>query len=50
MALLVRTLSRALGRDSDVEMLKTIAIFCGLGLLVSLLFLLYGIDLNPGLF
>jgi hypothetical protein len=50
MALLIRTLSRALGSESDIETLKTIAIFSGVGLLVSLLFLIYGIDLNPGSF
>ena len=50
MALLIRTLSRALGSESDIETLKTIAIFSGVGLLISLLFLIYGIDLNPGSF
>ena len=50
MAVLLRTLARALGIDSDVETLKIIAIFSGLGLLVSLLFLVYGIDLSPGFF
>jgi hypothetical protein len=31
-------------------MLKTIAMFCGVGLTVSLLLASYGLDLSPGLF
>jgi hypothetical protein len=36
-AAIARVLSRASGTDVDVETLKTIAIFCGAGLVVSLL-------------
>jgi hypothetical protein len=50
MAALVRTFSRASALLSDAEPLKIIAIFCGIGLLVSLLFLTYGLDLSPGFF
>ena len=32
-----KMLSRIMGRDVDIEELKIIAIFCGVGLLVSLL-------------
>jgi len=32
-----KVLSRIMGRDVDVEELKVVAIFCGVGLLVSLL-------------
>jgi len=51
MTALTRTLSRALGIEIDVETLKTIVIFSGFGLTVSLvLALAYGLDLSPGFF
>jgi hypothetical protein len=51
MTALARTLSRALGVEIDVELLKTIAIFCGVGLAASLLLALtFGLDLSPGFF
>jgi hypothetical protein len=34
----------------DSEQLKIIAILCSIGLLVSLLFVTYGVDLSPGIF
>jgi hypothetical protein len=37
MAAIARILSRASGTEVDVETLKTIGIFCGVGLVVSLL-------------
>jgi hypothetical protein len=37
MTAIARALSRASGTQVDVEMLKTIVIFCGVGLVVSLL-------------
>jgi hypothetical protein len=40
-------LSRATGRNVDVETVETTIIFCGIGLLVLLLFLTYGLDLSP---
>jgi hypothetical protein len=40
-------LSRATGRNVDVETAETTIIFCGVGLLVLLLFLTYGLDLSP---
>lgn len=47
-------LAYALSRVSSVEVeahpLKAIAILCGAGLFVSLLFAAYGIDLSPGFF
>jgi hypothetical protein len=46
--------SHITGSDSEIETLKTIAIFCGAGLIVSLLcvlfFMTYGLDLSPGFF
>lgn len=51
MATLARFLSQASGIEIDVETLRTIAIFSGAGLLLSLVLLLtYGIDLSPGFF
>lgn len=47
-------IARALWRDStrrvDVETLKTIGMFCGAGLAVSLLLVSYGLDPGPGFF
>jgi hypothetical protein len=51
MAAIVRVLSRALPKESlEIEILKQVALFCGAGLLVSLLMLTYGLDLSAGLF
>ena len=50
MTALAQALSRALATVNDVEVLKQIALFCGAGLLVSLLMLTWGLDLSPGLF
>jgi hypothetical protein len=50
MAALARTLARAFGTEVDVEVLKIIAICCGVGLLVSLVIASYGVDLSPGFF
>jgi hypothetical protein len=50
MATLAKVLSRASGTQVDVETLKTIMMFCGVGLTVSLLLASYGVDLSPGFF
>jgi len=51
MAALVRVLLQASKTtDVDVETLKTVAMFCGVGLFVSLLFATYGLDLSAGFF
>lgn len=50
MAAIAKALSRALGSDIGVETLKTLAMFCGVGLFVSLLFATYGLDLSAGFF
>ncbi len=51
MAALARVLSGISGTEIDVETLKTLVIFCGLGLLVSLVGVLaYGLDLSGGFF
>jgi hypothetical protein len=52
MTALVHALSRAFQSDTEDDSLNIVAIFSGLGLLVSLLsvlfFLFYGFDLGPG--
>jgi hypothetical protein len=51
MAAIARALGRAFpGVDIDVETLKIIAIFCGVGLVVSLLLATQGLDMSPGFF
>jgi hypothetical protein len=50
MTTLARALSRASGTDIEVETLKTVAIFSGVSLFVSLLLMSYGLDLSPGFF
>jgi hypothetical protein len=42
-------LSRVLS-DDERDSLKKIALFCGVGLLVSLVCMTYGLDLSPGFF
>jgi hypothetical protein len=49
-AAIARVLSRVSGTEPGVETLKTIALFCGLGLFVSLLMATYGLDLSAGFF
>jgi hypothetical protein len=48
--MIAKTISRISGVELDSETLKTIIMFCGIGLTVSLMCLSYGIDLSPGLF
>jgi hypothetical protein len=50
MATIAKALSRVSGTQVDVETLKTIVMFCGVGLTVSLLLASYGLDLSPGFF
>jgi hypothetical protein len=50
MTAIARVLARVSGTQVDVEALKTIAMFCGVGLTVSLLLASYGLDLSPGFF
>jgi hypothetical protein len=50
MSTFVRTLYRAFYSASEIEILKHLLMFCGAGLLVSLLAMTYGIDLSPGFF
>jgi hypothetical protein len=53
MAVLVQALSRvSAGTSEEIETLKLIALFCAAGLLVSVLFAVYGpaADLTSGFF
>jgi tRNA A37 threonylcarbamoyltransferase TsaD len=52
MAAIARVLSRAFpATNVEIETLKTIALFCGVGLVVSLLLVAtYGLDLSAGFF
>jgi hypothetical protein len=51
MAAIARVLSRAFpATNIEVETLKTIALFCGVGLVVSLLLMTIGMDLSAGFF
>ncbi len=50
MTAIVHALSRAFRSADESDALKQIALFCGAGLLVTLLCLSYGLDLSPGFF
>jgi hypothetical protein len=50
MATIAKAISRVSGTQVDIETLKTIAIFCGAGLTVSLLLASLGLDLSAGFF
>jgi hypothetical protein len=50
MAAFAKALSRISGTNVDIETLKTIIMFCGVGLTVSLMLMSYGLDLSAGLF
>jgi hypothetical protein len=50
MTALAQALSHASGTRIDVKSLRIVAMFCGAGLLVSLLFASYGLDLSLGFF
>jgi hypothetical protein len=48
--MIAKILSRPSGINLDIETLKTIIMFCAVGLTVSLMCLSHGIDLSPGVF
>jgi hypothetical protein len=50
MTALVQVLSKFGGTNVETETLKLLAIFCGAGLAVSIVFATYGLDLSPGFF
>jgi hypothetical protein len=50
MTAIAKVLSRVSRTEGNPEPLKVVAIFCGVGLLLSLVFISYGLDLSPGFF
>jgi hypothetical protein len=51
MTAIAKALANAMPAISpDVDILKTVALFCGAGLFVSLLVASYGLDLSAGFF
>ena len=50
MATIARVLSRTSGTSVDVETIKTLVMFCGVGLTVAVMLASYGVDLSPGVF
>jgi hypothetical protein len=51
MAAIARVLARNFRITAlEVETLKQLSMFCGAGLLVSLILMTYGLDLSPGFF
>jgi hypothetical protein len=49
MAAIAKALSRATGIEIDVDTLRPVLIFCGVGLLLSLLLMINGCDLGTSL-
>jgi hypothetical protein len=47
---LVQALSRLGGTNVEIETLKLLSMFCGAGLLISIVFATYGLDLSSGFF
>jgi hypothetical protein len=51
MTAIASVLARVFSASSpQTDALKLVALFCGAGLLVSLLLMTYGVDLSPGFF
>lgn len=50
MSAIAHALSRTFRLAGEADDLTQIALFCGAGLLVSLICLYYGLDLSPGFF
>jgi hypothetical protein len=50
MTALVQALSRLSGAETESDIFTIVALFCGVGLLVSLALATYGLDLSPGFF
>jgi hypothetical protein len=50
MTAMARIVSNASGANVDAETLRTVLMFCAVGLTVSLLAASYGVDLSPGFF
>jgi hypothetical protein len=48
MVAVARALSRAFRTRLDIEAVKSLAVFCGAGLLISLLLAMRGVDIGTG--
>jgi hypothetical protein len=46
MTAVAKVISRARETQSDVEIFQTVALFCGIGLVASLLLLIGGLDIS----
>jgi hypothetical protein len=46
MTAVAKVISRARDTQSDVEIFQTVAVFCGVGLVASLILLIGGLDLS----
>jgi hypothetical protein len=47
---LVQALLRVSGTETETDVLAIVVMFCGVGLVVSLICATYGLDLSPGFF
>ena len=50
MTAIAKAISRTVGLEVEIETLKTIVMFCAVGLTVSMMCASYGLDLSPGFF
>jgi hypothetical protein len=50
MTALVHALSRVSRAEIEIDAFTAVALFCGAGLLVSLILMSYRLDLSPGFF
>ena len=50
MTAVAKVISRARDTQSDVEIFQTVALFCGVGLVASLMLLIGGLDLSAAYF
>jgi hypothetical protein len=50
MTAIANALAHVTGTHVDVNSLRAVAIFCGVGLAISLCCACYGLDLSPGFF
>jgi hypothetical protein len=50
MTAVAKVISRAREAQSDLEIFQTVALFCGVGLVASLLLLIGGLDLSAAFF
>ena len=49
-AAIAKAIFHASGKNVDIEISKTILMFCAVGLIVTMMCASYGLDLSPGFF